>query len=386
MSTVPTPIIDKNGKRTTVHRRVDKASGADRSIPSVVKASKVKPMDFAKEGVLLPHESDTYWNRHLLVRKLCQDYGWDMVAFGPVGPDDKVIESALGKEGDWYEVAALTPEGALVNAKGIFNSIAELHGTIRGNIDRYPLQKIELDSIVYFEDMTKGWGDGRADIDIVSAKIHGAVTGQGGDEWMENVSDLDSITINGQRIAIGVDTHSNFACLQCGNLFQSGIKMNYNPQCQACGAISSRDDIEVVLKPESLPMLQDDKNVLEASWYHISIRKDWVTDLNSEEDKPVVHLGSKEAAMERMSDIGEDEMYLYEVKLNPGIPVAKHLEDDLNDYQPELVSQMEKSTVMEAEGANRYINRYEDAGSVSLMVSPDSFAVTKVELIGVEDK
>jgi len=69
------------------------------------------------------------------------------------------------------------------------------------------------------------------------------------------------------------------------------------------------------------------------------------------------------------------EMVLYEVKLNPDIPISAAMHVDNNEDQPRDIWEMGDTEGMTGEGANRYINRYENVGSVSLMVNNSAFEI-----------
>ena len=67
---IPTPIVDKNGKKTTVHRRADdKTVGTKRTIPSVVATPKVDENISNLEHVLRNVKGINLTLRHKLLRE-----------------------------------------------------------------------------------------------------------------------------------------------------------------------------------------------------------------------------------------------------------------------------------------------------------------------------
>lgn len=373
MTTIPTPIIDKNGKPTTVHRKLFGASARKRDIPSVVRRSKVEPQKFDFENTgLTESETECFWDNPGFVKRLCQDFGWELVAFGPVPEREYVVGSHHLRGGKWYEFAALTPDGALVNIKGIHDSVESLHGPHRGDLSKYPLQRIDPDLV---PDLVPR--DMIVNTDIVLSKVHEAVTGTPTFDWKLTVEDTDKIRFDYQDIPIALANRSALACATCGTFYPEnidGASINSFTRCQGCNGRNQVETVTCAIKPESVDMLRDE-NVRDTIWYHASVRKNWKADLARSSVKPVIHLGSKESALERASHVGDDEMFLYEIRLKTGVPISPYLELDDTDSQPMTVEKMADNERMEGDGVTRYLNRYEDCGSISLMANPDAFEV-----------
>lgn len=123
----------------------------------------------------------------------------------------------------------------------------------------------------------------------------------------------------------------------------------------------------------------DDEAVREATWYHITTDPEWASNVSENDNLPVIHVGTKNAAEDRLEMIRDDlsydaKVYMYEVKLNQGTELIPEVFGDGNDYQPKFARERPSE---EQQKAIRYVNSWEDAGSISLLIEGNMFAVTK---------
>lgn len=95
---------------------------------------------------------------------------------------------------------------------------------------------------------------------------------------------------------------------------------------------------------------------------------------------PFVHVGTRESAAILMLDkyeYNEDFIYLYEVTLTEDATLNSEVFADMNDW-PELV----EDHLLDGD-ACRYVNRWEGAGSISLLVDPRKLRMECVDVIPI---
>lgn len=107
-------------------------------------------------------------------------------------------------------------------------------------------------------------------------------------------------------------------------------------------------------------------------WYHATTVENWESEVKKAGIP--VHIGNSETAHQRASDTLQTGVtyYLYKMFLNPFASVAETICPDLcNDWSDTL------ETFNEVTGADfvRYVNTYENSGSVSLFGNPNKFIV-----------
>lgn len=132
----------------------------------------------------------------------------------------------------------------------------------------------------------------------------------------------------------------------------------------------------------------DDAAVLSSSWWHATAKDDWYAGLMSNDEIPMVHLGTKVSALSRVlimgrgsSNLSFSDWNLYQIKLTPEAKIAPRVVDDFNGDAPETVNQALRSASFESHGVTRYLNRYETVGSISLLANPLFFDILSIEPI-----
>lgn len=197
---------------------------------------------------------------------------------------------------------------------------------------------------------------------------------------------------------------SPFACAHCGthSTKNTEIQMRYShnawvqgsPFTCECGKSMSISECNLTVLPSSAPML--DKEIAKtATWFHATNIYNWLDevsfDYGDEDDdmiRPYVHVGSKDAALElgkwkylEENDDDDDMFYLWEVTLNVEAILADGVLEDHNDWLYEVIDSARKTLGADA---IRYLNKWESAGSISLLVDPRYLTAVRVDEVGID--
>ena len=123
----------------------------------------------------------------------------------------------------------------------------------------------------------------------------------------------------------------------------------------------------------------DDEEVRKATWYHITTDPEWASNVSENQNLPVIHVGTENAAKDRLTMLSDDlsydaKVYMFEVKLMPETELLPEVQGDGNDFQPKFAHERYEG---DRHKALRYVNSWEDAGSISLLLEGNMFSVTK---------
>jgi len=184
------------------------------------------------------------------------------------------------------------------------------------------------------------------------------------------------------------------ACPRCMNYFTTddiesmyAVKGSFtgDVRCLHCGASSSSESAHIGIKDDSVAML-DINNVKNTVWYHATLLDGWHKKMISSPVVPLVHLGTKEAALDRARHIssymgGSSYWNVYGVVLNEDALISPSVIDDEDDSAPttEAKNRSAADRGYELRGATRYVNRFEAEGSISLLANPRAFRVISQE-------
>lgn len=122
--------------------------------------------------------------------------------------------------------------------------------------------------------------------------------------------------------------------------------------------------------------------------------ENWMEELLDDYEEPLVHVGTRGAALSRGRDNRDDTRktyydtwYLYEVMLRPDTQVIPTVVFDLGEDAPALVSDLEESEEYwgGSRGVLRYVNQYENPGSISLIVDPRRLKVISKSTIAAKE-
>lgn len=125
----------------------------------------------------------------------------------------------------------------------------------------------------------------------------------------------------------------------------------------------------------------DEGNVRAAVWYHATNRENWFAEVTAQDGtlKPLVHLGTKEAAEDRMRQRSRrvgGQWRLYAVSLDPNAAMHPHVNIDENGHAPYFVG--DEQVADGYDSITRYVNECESEGSISLLVNPAVMTLVSV--------
>jgi hypothetical protein len=382
MATSPHQIIDKNGKRTTVHRRDDAMKSVKKTLPAQPAKVQPYPKNFISSKVVTDKEARAFKDSFALAKKFHDTLGWDMAVIASDWDGHGVIKGdVVPPDAMWYGMAAVTPEGLVVTAYGAFEEDEYVASQGLASNERFMvIDPDDFDALT--EDVEEYGNDGHFNLDVTVSKIHNSLYGTETMDWHREVDDADEVVVNGETFPIAIEGYGILACLTCGTFLDPSIPseemFRYVPQCQNCNDEVSIEQSTCAIRESSLPVLDDD-TLRDTVWYHSTINPNWDTDIKTSADRPVVHLGTKEAAIERIIALRKEgqthDIHVFEVKVTPTAPISAALHFDNNSNQPQGCDEMAERKDMTGDGVNRYLNRYENQGSISLMANPQAFEV-----------
>lgn len=156
----------------------------------------------------------------------------------------------------------------------------------------------------------------------------------------------------------------------------------------SCGHDIYADDVIVSVLPEyqHLMNLRTARNT-DTVWYHTSANENWPTPIQGlgwgrvTDGEFVAHVGTLQAALDRCSysERTFQPTFLYHLKLSAKARWSPKILLDEN-YWPTSVPELKRAPEFFGD-VTRYVNRYEDPGSISLLVRTGIIEVVKTEVI-----
>lgn len=201
-------------------------------------------------------------------------------------------------------------------------------------------------------------------------------------------------TYSGVRRQMSPETYfqgmSALRCPYCKSHFlrkqETQLMTNYWAKCLRCLSSVDTDSTELSILPTYSQFIHK-KSVFDRVWYHATDVEEWEQGLKDSSDLMFVpgsghvdrpetrryfaHVGSQETAVRRSMDLGGLK-YMYKVMMIPGQEVSRRIFADINWWPTVLNESAEFDQFTEI---NRYVNRYEIPGSISLLVAYGSFKV-----------
>jgi hypothetical protein len=228
-----------------------------------------------------------------------------------------------------------------------------------------------------------------------------------------------TMTVHGKEYTVAPAGKSGTFCKECGYHLSeeesSDATLHFNlgqdSPCPNCdNKVPGRAGMEgygLSLLPESVKYA-DDNYTRQTKWYHATKRANWHEGiLQNEQDQwslrsmpsydedmdttALVHLGTLDAAKRRMADLNDknsfkkekQEWFIHEITLDADCDVSATITPDENYHVPKYAYECEQreDDVYSSKGVTRYVNMYENPGSISLLANPKAFKVTNTTTI-----
>lgn len=185
------------------------------------------------------------------------------------------------------------------------------------------------------------------------------------------------------RVKDPTKDETDFACPKCSKTLsrEEGKRLDDwdSFPCQCGYTLNLFDtEIEVLVQPKDASLL-DKSEVRQRTWFHSTSSPDWLEQVTAA--GKYAHVGSLEAATDRATvksqnkDANEQKTYLWELRVKPEAVIAGDLMRDDSDWL-ETVSPCSKDHL--GGDVQRYINKFESAGSISLLIDPRQMEAVRV--------
>jgi hypothetical protein len=184
----------------------------------------------------------------------------------------------------------------------------------------------------------------------------------------------DAVSKNGNEFHLAPENNSHsFYCYTCfGPMTDDSTESGFSANCANCNEeVEEASDAGPLLKRSEVMFFSDDETK-RASWYHSSDSPDWEERI-ADGTITSVHAGSLNAAEDRVTGLGRknDTTWVYELRIKPEASVDPNIFNDDPVNESAWKKQEDKSDVV------RYMNLYEDSGSISVLLNS-----SQVEVVG----
>lgn len=158
--------------------------------------------------------------------------------------------------------------------------------------------------------------------------------------------------------------------------FSHNLMPAFNPCCEDARKVFPAHTVVDVFEKDV--KFFDDSLTLGSSWYHATSRDNWLDAVTADEDEwsvPLVHVGTEEAAADRMKLYRwSEKAYMYKVRFKDDTVLNADVFEDEDDW-PETPDDL-----WDGSQAFRYVNGFESVGSVSLLVNPRQLVLEEVRV------
>lgn len=199
-------------------------------------------------------------------------------------------------------------------------------------------------------------------------------------------------------VRVAPATKSGFRCPRCDRYMargfgDSGLTIR-GFRCPSCSLEAGIEEWEIDIQADNAKYL-DDEVAAKSKWYHITEDPEWGEKMAAFEagdpTAPAVHVGTKATSL-RHSELRQfrsSGKHLFEIKLREGISFSPHLQEDVDYGWPNTVADFTSKDFphaptfeeqgFAADGATRYLNRFEGAGTISLLLAPHLFSARRID-------
>ena len=136
----------------------------------------------------------------------------------------------------------------------------------------------------------------------------------------------------------------------------------------SCGDRFSIYEADIPVLRRCTDLLTDTSKIFTRRWYHGTSLDDWHNGVLLARRVPLVHIGTRYAALERGKSLSR--LFLYTIKVDAGATVHPKIFPDYNDLDGAVDAHW-----YDGYDAIRYINRWESPGSISLLINPNLITV-----------
>lgn len=155
----------------------------------------------------------------------------------------------------------------------------------------------------------------------------------------------------------------------------------------SCGEKFETESADLKVLPTSAPLMSEEF-AKDAIWYHATVVPNWHEAVS--EAGVYVHAGSRAAALERAADkffpygqkITDRTIYLWKLSINSDAVVASDILSDENQWPTWVTGCTQKHLGGDVQ---RYLNRWESPGSISVLADPRAFNVISVKEVRDKD-
>jgi len=186
-------------------------------------------------------------------------------------------------------------------------------------------------------------------------------------------SRYDSVAKNGTEFHLApLDNNHAYWCYTCfGPVRDVSTEAVFKAECGECGAVMHNSvDCGALLRRSEVLFFSDDE-VRKNTWYHSSDSPDWAEAVQNG-TITAIHAGSLKAAEDRVTGLGRrnETTWIYELRIKSTATVDPSIYND-DPRHHESVYGENRSHVA------RYLNLFEDTGSISVLVD-----ASQVEIVG----
>jgi hypothetical protein len=183
----------------------------------------------------------------------------------------------------------------------------------------------------------------------------------------------DAVAKNGTEFYLTPEDNSaDFFCYFCQEgMTDDSDEKGFKASCGSCGHTVTRSDEAGALLRRSEVMFFNDNEVKRTTWFHSSETPNWAELVKSGEIS-TVHAGSMNAAEDRVTGLrrknDDKETWVYELRIKPEASINPSMFNDDPIHS-------RKWSAKDKPGVTRYMNLYEDPGSISLLMDSSDFEV-----------
>jgi hypothetical protein len=206
---------------------------------------------------------------------------------------------------------------------------------------------------------------------------------------------VELVSTNGTKHVMTVQTpgSSGKRCTKCKTYLSQELAdevaeaVNLNLYCPECGAeidmLDSRPPVLTDVTREEAHLLLDDDAVRETRWFHGTFSDDWAEEV--EKAGIYIHAGSFRAAEDRLwyfsGTMQSGPAYIYELRIKPETAINSNIAFDDNQF-PENPKTRNKAKIT-PDTVTRYVNTWENSGSVSLISTVTNFEVVNKQIVNL---